>query len=77
MVEGKVNVEEELEARGREKHPYSKRKDNPDGMTERQMELLSRGERGLSRKYKKRHRKELPASIRAEIVRLYNEEHLL
>ena len=34
-------------------------------------------ERGQAHKSKKRHRKELSAAIRAEVVRLYVEEHVL
>ncbi len=30
----------------------------------------------MTRNFKKRHRKELPAEIRSEIVRLYTEEHM-
>ena len=36
-----------------------------------------RVEKGAMRKVKKRHLKELPPDIRAEVVRLYLEEHIM
>ena len=38
---------------------------------------MRKAERGLTRKYKKRTLKELPPEVRKEILRLYNEEHVL
>ena len=68
--------EEQRDARGRVKYPRSMPSRNPEGLSEVQLRRLGQSERGLTRKYKKRHKKELPSAIRTEIVRLYTEEHM-
>ena len=48
-----------------------------DGRSERALKLEREAERGTTRSGKKRALRQLPASTRHEIVRLYNEENVL
>ena len=57
-------------------HARSKPEHNPEGLSEAQLKRWRQSERGLASKCKKRHKKELPSTIRTEIVRLYTEEHI-
>jgi len=59
------------------KYPRSKPEHNPDGLLEAELKAKWQAERGYSMKCKKRHLKDLPAAVRAEIVRMYLEEHVL
>ena len=65
-----------MDSKGRPKHPKSLPKHNFDGLTERQLSVLRRQDRGAVHKMKRRSLKDLPSDMRAEIVRLYDEEHL-
>jgi len=65
-----------LDKRGRPKSPYSKPEHNPDGLFEEELKMKQQAERGQTRTYKKRHLKDLSAATRAEIVRLYKEDHM-
>ena len=66
-----------LDKRGWPKYPKSKPKDNPDGLLEAELKAKEQAERGQTRKFKKRHLKDLHTAARKEIVRLYKEEHML
>ena len=50
---------------------------NLEGLPEGKLKVRRRAEKGATRKYKKRHRKELTIAMQSEIVRLYTEEHML
>ena len=54
----------------------SKPEHNVDGMLEKELYEVRREERGLTRKRKLGHLKELTSIERAEIVRLYTKDHL-
>ena len=66
-----------MDSKGRPKHPKSLPKHNFDGLTEQQLGVLRRQDQGVAHKMKRRNLKDLPSDMRAEIVRLYDEEHLL
>ena len=66
-----------LGKRDRPKYPRSKPKDNVDSLLEAQLSTKRQEERGLTRKYKKRHLNELSAASREEMIRLYHQHHML
>ena len=57
--------------------PYSKPKHNAEGLTEGKLKERRRAEQGYSTKSKKRLLKDLAPEVREDIVRLYEEEHML
>ena len=62
---------------GREKRVLSIPQHNIDGLLERVLHERRRAEAGSTRMTKKRHLKDLPSEVRAQVVRLYSEENVL
>ena len=56
--------------------PHLKREDNPEHLLELQIRNRARSQAGVTAKYKKRHRKELPAATRDAIVKMYLDDHV-
>ena len=70
------NVEAAPGGRKKRAAPNSKRADNPEGLLEVQIRERGCTHAGVTAKCKKRHLKELPASIRDSIVKMYLVDHV-
>lgn len=70
-------VEEvEDEQKSRKSIPHSTRKSNPEGLLESQIKAREKLHAGNTKKFKKRHMKELPISTREAIVKMYLHDHV-